>query len=29
MVNGSTLVGAQPVEAFRQAINEALRKAPR
>jgi protein-disulfide isomerase len=29
MVNGTPLVGAQPVEAFRQAIDEALRKAPR
>ena len=29
MVNGSPLVGAQPVEAFRQAIDEALRKQPR
>lgn len=29
MVNGSPLIGAQPVEAFRQAINEALQKVPR
>ena len=29
MVNGNALVGAQPVEAFRQAINEALQKVPR
>jgi protein-disulfide isomerase len=29
MVNGNPLVGAQPLEAFRDAINEALRKAPR
>ena len=29
MVNGNPLVGAQPVEAFRDAINEALQKAPR
>ena len=29
MVNGHPLVGAQPVEAFRDAIEEALRKAPR
>jgi protein-disulfide isomerase len=27
MVNGSPLVGAQPVDAFRQAIDDALRKA--
>lgn len=29
MVNGSPLIGAQPLETFRQAINEALGKAPR
>lgn len=29
MVNGSPLIGAQPVEAFRQAIDEALQKVPR
>ena len=29
MVNGTPLVGAQPLEAFRDAINEALQKAPR
>jgi protein-disulfide isomerase len=29
MVNGNPLVGAQPVEAFREAINDALQKAPR
>jgi protein-disulfide isomerase len=29
MVNGNPLIGAQPVEAFRDAINEALQKAPR
>ena len=29
MVNGKALVGAQPVEAFRQAIHEALQKAAR
>ena len=29
MVNGSPLVGAQPLQAFRDAINEALQKAPR
>ena len=29
MVNGKPLIGAQPVEAFRDAINEALPKAPR
>ena len=29
MVNGSPLIGAQPVEAFRQAVNEALQKVPR
>ena len=29
MVNGTPLVGAQPVEAFRQAIGEALQKARR
>jgi protein-disulfide isomerase len=29
MVNGNPLVGAQPVEAFRDAIDEALQKAPR
>ena len=29
MVNGSPLVGAQPVDAFREAINEALQKARR
>jgi protein-disulfide isomerase len=29
MVNGQPLVGAQPVEAFREAINDALQKAPR
>ena len=31
MINGTPLVGAQPVDAFRQAIDEALRaqKAPR
>jgi protein-disulfide isomerase len=28
-VNGSPLVGAQPVEAFRDAINEALQRVPR
>jgi protein-disulfide isomerase len=28
-VNGNPLIGAQPVEAFRQAISEALQKAPR
>ena len=27
MVNGTPLVGAQPVDAFRQAIDDALRKA--
>jgi protein-disulfide isomerase len=29
MVNGSPLVGAQPVEAFREAIDDALRKTAR
>jgi protein-disulfide isomerase len=29
MVNGNPLIGAQPVEAFREAINDALQKAPR
>jgi protein-disulfide isomerase len=29
MVNGTPLVGAHPVEAFRDAIDAALRKAPR
>lgn len=28
-VNGSPLVGAQPVEAFREAITEALERSPR
>lgn len=28
-VNGSPLIGAQPVETFREAINEALLRAPR
>jgi protein-disulfide isomerase len=27
MVNGTPLVGAQPVDAFRQAIDEALQRA--
>jgi protein-disulfide isomerase len=28
-VNGTPLVGAQPVEAFREAIEDALKRAPR